>query len=383
MRYRTLGKTGIEVSALSFGCMRLPLAENAGANPAPDAPIDEETATRMIRYAMENGINYFDTAYPYHGGKSEALLGKALKPDREKVMVATKLPSWLIEKPADFEKFLDEQLERLDTNYIDFYLLHGLNRTFWENIEPKGALEFLDKIQKDGRARQVGFSFHDGPSFFKEVVDSYDWALCQIQYNYFDENNQAGREGLEYATAKGLGIVIMEPLRGGKLVGKIPDNIQSIWESAQTKRTPVEWAFEWVWNHPEVSTVLSGMSDMAQLVENVTIANRAAPNAFSADDLNRVQQVKEAYQAMIKVDCTACRYCMPCPNNVAISSCFSLYNDVYLFDNLTVSKNMYNMMLEPKTRADNCNECGECEEKCPQKIEIIDALKDVHQVLGS
>ena len=277
MQYRRLGQTDCEVSVLGFGCMRLPMLGSTSAVDRfdPNKAMDEEEATRMIHHAIDHGINYFDTAYVYHGGKSETLLGKALKAHRDGVMIATKLPTWLAQTPDDFDRFLDEQLKKLETEYIDLYLLHGLNRAVWQKMMEMDVLGFLDKTLSDGRVRYAGFSFHDDVKIFKEIIDSYEWAFCQIQYNYFDEHYQAGREGLEYAAAKGIGVVVMEPLRGGKLTDKIPEEIQALWDSAETRRTPAEWALRWVWDHEEVSIALSGMSTMSQLMENISIAEDA------------------------------------------------------------------------------------------------------------
>ena len=259
MLYRKLGKTDCEVSVLGFGCMRLPLQhglERATDIFDPTKPIDEEQAIAMIRHAIGNGVNYFDTAYPYHGGQSESLLGKAVSGYRDRVLLATKSPIWMIEETTDFDRFLDEQLGKLNSSYVDFYLLHGLSRQSWHRIKELGALDFLDKIRADGRARYVGFSFHDDVGIFKEIVDSYDWAMCLMQYNYFDEHYQAGKEGLQYAASRGLGVAVMEPLRGGKLTDGIPSEVQTIWDSTDERRTPAEWALRWVWNHSEVSTAL-------------------------------------------------------------------------------------------------------------------------------
>ena len=336
----------------------------------------------MIEYAIGRGVNYFDTAYVYHGGKSEPALGKALKGYRNKVMLATKLPVMQATKREDFDRFLDEQLKRLDTNYLDVYLLHGLRREAWANMKELGVLKFLDQIQADGRARYVGFSFHDDVRIFKEIVDGYDWMLCQIQYNYYDEHYQAGREGLIYAMSKGLGVVVMEPLRGGKLTDPIPEEIQAIWDSAEVKRTPAEWGLRWVWNHPEVSVVLSGMSSMSQVIENIKLANDGNPNSLSKKELAIIDQVKKTYKKMVKIDCTGCAYCMPCETGVNIPANFSVYNDMYVFKTATdVSAISYNRFLSPEQKASNCSECGECEEKCPQHIKIKDGLKAVHQAL--
>jgi predicted aldo/keto reductase-like oxidoreductase len=384
MLYRTLGKSGLIVSILGFGCMRLPMI--GGIGPADifdrNKAIDEEEAMKMVRYAVDKGVNYFDTAYPYHGGKSETFLGKALKDCRHKVMIATKLPTWLVQNPDHFERFFNEQLQRLDTGYIDVYLLHGLNRLLWAGMKDMGALKFLDKIQTEGRARHVGFSFHDDVRIFQEIIDAYDWSICQIQYNYLDEHRQAGRGGLLYAASKGLGIVVMEPLRGGKLTTRIPAPIQALWDSASIKRTPAEWALRWVWNHPDVSTVLSGMSNMSQVVENVALARQGNPDSLSLEELELIHRVRDTYEGMLKIPCTGCAYCMPCPNGVDIPYNFSLYNDSFLFHDVDLTVMLYNQLLAPEDRASNCVECGECEKLCPQQIKITEELKEVHRRLA-
>jgi len=385
MLYRKLGKTGRKVSVLGFGCMRLPLRH--GVEKATDVfdsgkPIDEDQATAMIHYAIEQGVNYFDTAYPYHGGQSETFLGKALSGYRDRVMLATKSPIWLVQTAGDFDRFLDEQLGKLSTSYVDFYLLHSLGRQSWQRMKDLGALEFLRRIRQDGRARYVGFSFHDDVKIFKEIVDGYDWAMCQIQYNYFDEHYQAGKEGLRYAASKGLGVVVMEPLRGGKLTGAIPAEVQGLWDSAAQRRTPAEWALRWVWNHPEVSTALSGVSATPQIEENILIADQGAPNSLTPAELDVIDRVTRTYRSMVKVDCTGCAYCVPCPNGVDIPLNFSLYNDTFMFKDSEIVYMIYTHFVAPEQRASNCAECGECEEHCPQHLNIREELKKVHQRLA-
>jgi len=364
--------------------MRLPILNGSGSGADifdPNKGIDEEETIKMIRYAIDQGVNYFDTAYPYHNGESEPILGRAVQGYRDKVVIATKLPVWLVKEKKDLEKFLDEQLKRLETNYLDVYLLHGLNRQVWPSMLQLKVFEFLNQIQADGRVRHVGFSFHDDVKIFKEIVDSYDWKLCQIQYNFFDENHQAGKEGLTYAASKGLGVVVMEPLRGGKLADRMPGEIQAIWESAEKKRTPAEWALRWVWNHPEVSTALSGVSTMGQIMENVRVANEGKPNSLSDKELSIIGQVKEAYRRMLKIDCTGCAYCMPCETGVNIPLNFSLYNDLFMFKDAEINLLLYNEMLSPEQRASACTECGKCEEQCPQHLQIQEELKVVHRAL--
>lgn len=385
MQYKKLGRTDYNVSILGFGCMRLPVVQDAETVKnffERQMAVDEEKAIKMIDYAINQGINYFDSAYMYHGGKSEVILGKALQNRREKVIITTKSPLRNIETPDDFDRILDEQLGRLGTDFLDFYLLHGIGRESWSKAKEFDALGFLDKIQKDGRAKYVGFSFHDDVNIFKEIIDSYEWTICQIQYNYFDENYQAGKEGLQYAASKGIGVVIMEPLRGGRLTNKIPEDVQRIWNSTKQGWTPAEWGLRWVWNHPEVSLLLSGMSSMAQLEENIRIAEDARPESLSSEEMDTIHRVADTYRRLLRVDCTGCAYCMPCPNGVNIPMNFTLYNDYYLFQDLDLSQAFYNDMMPPEHRASNCEECGECEEQCPQHIEIIEELKKVDATLS-
>jgi uncharacterized protein len=384
MRYRKLGKTNVDVSVLGFGAMRLPMVGNPGdlAGFDPNTPIDEPLALGMIQHALDHGINYFDTAYGYHGGKSEVFVGKALKPVRTRVMIATKLPIWNVQKTEDFQKLFDEQLTKLDTGYLDFYLVHSLGRESWAKMKDLGVLEFLDKLRSDGRARYVGFSFHDEIKVFKDIIDSYNWDICQIQYNYYDQNHQAGKEGLAYAASRGIGVVVMEPLRGGRLVDKIPPEIQALWDSAPIKRSPVEWAMRWVWNQSDVSTALTGASTLAQLTDHTRLVKDASPNSLTPQELDLIDRVEAAYRKMLKVDCTGCGYCMPCPNGVDIPSNFQLYNDTFLFKGAEFNAFFYNNLMEPHQRASGCSECLDCVEKCPQKINIPEELKQVHQTLG-
>ncbi|MEJ2108336.1 MAG: aldo/keto reductase [Acidobacteriota bacterium] len=385
MLYRKMGKTDQDVSILGFGAMRLPMIGAKGEMDSfdPNIPIDEEKATAIVEYAVEHGINYFDTAYVYHAGKSEIFLGKALKKYRPKVNIATKLPTWNLEKKEDFDRFFDEQLEKLQTDYIDFYLIHGLGRSTWHKLHEMGILSFLDRLRADKRIRYAGFSFHDDLKAFKEIVDAYDWSMCMVQYNFYDQVYQAGNEGVAYAASKGLGVVAMEPLRGGKLAGKVPTEVRRIWDSAKTKRNPVEWALRWVWNHSDISTVLSGMSTLEQMKENVRLAEGGLPNTLEAEELSLVDQARMAYRTMLKVDCTGCGYCMPCPFEVNIPQCFASYNDTYMFENtLAINRILYNEMMPPNQRASACTECHECEKLCPQHLEISELLKDVDKRLA-
>jgi predicted aldo/keto reductase-like oxidoreductase len=384
MRYRKLGKTGLDVSILGFGAMRMPMVGNPGgmAGFDPNIPIDEAEAAKMIEYAVEHGINYFDTAYGYHGGKSEIFLGKTLKKHRPGVLLATKLPPFMVQKPEDFEKLLNEQLGKLNTDYLDFYLVHGLDSKSWTRMRDMGVLEFLDRVRAGGRIRFAGFSFHDELKVFKQIVDSYAWDMCQIQYNFYDQIYQAGREGLAYAASRGLGVVVMEPLRGGRLTGKIPSPVQALWAGAKKKRSPAEWAMRWIWNHADVSLALTGSSSLQQLEENVRAAVDGVPASLTPEEISLMDEVRATYRRMLKVDCTGCGYCMPCPEGVNIPDNFSLYNDVFLFDGAEHSGFFYNKFMTPEQRASGCTECLVCEDKCTQKIKISEALKEVHKTLA-
>ncbi|SFH15686.1 hypothetical protein SAMN05660649_04098 [Desulfotomaculum arcticum] len=380
MLYRKFGKTGEMVSVLGFGCMRLPVIGNDPTN------IDEKKAINMIRYAIDSGVNYVDTAYPYHGtglthgGASEPFLAKALMDGyRERVNLATKLPSWLIKTRADMDKYLNEQLERLETDVIDFYLVHSLNKDVWPGLKEAGISEFLDQAIKDGRIKYAGFSFHDQFDLFKEIVDYYHWSFCQIQYNYLDEDFQAGKKGLEYAAQKGLGVVIMEPLRGGN-IANLPKAAKAVIDRADVRKTPVELALRWVWNHPEVSVVLSGMTAMEHVVENIKVAREAQANSLTAQEMKIIDQIKNLFKERIKVNCTGCSYCMPCPEGINIPVCFSTYNDYWVFDAPPAAKGMYEMWAKMGAPASKCLECGNCESHCPQSIAIRDELKRVKEL---
>jgi predicted aldo/keto reductase-like oxidoreductase len=380
LQYRKFGKLEWEVSVLGFGTMRLPLTDGNPAN------VDEPESIRMIRYAIDHGVNYLDTAYPYHSGKSERIVGWALKNGyRERIKLATKLPTWLVESAKDFDRYFNEQLERLQTEKIDFYLLHGLNGKNWPKVRDLGVLRWAEDMITDGRFDHLGFSFHDDTNVFKEIVDSYDnWTLSQIQYNYMDVDYQAGRRGLEYAAGKGLAVVIMEPLRGGCLSKKPPEQVAKLWAGAPKKRTPAEWGLLWVWNQPEVSVALSGMSAMEHVVENVAVADRSRPGTLTADELELIDQVREAYRNLGPVPCTNCGYCMPCPNGVEISSIFQMYNEAMMYDDPRIARFRYQGPggLKEEQRADQCIECMECVEICPQAIPIPEWLQKVHALLG-
>ena len=377
MKYRKFGSIDWEVSVLGFGAMRLPII---GRDPSH---IDEPKTIEMIRYAIDQGVNYLDTAYPYHEKHSEIVVGKALLNGyREKVKVATKLPSWLVEKPDDFDRFLDEQLEKLQTDHIDFYLLHALNSTHWPKLRDWEVLNWAETAIGDGRIQYLGFSFHDEFAVFKEIVDATDrWAFCQIQYNFMDIEYQAGLKGLQYAANKDLAVVVMEPLRGGQLTTKIPKSVAELWKTANIRRAPAEWALQWIWNHSEVSVTLSGMSTLQHVIENIDAADRSGADILTDEELNLIDKVREEYHQLAPVPCTNCKYCMPCPNGVEIAAILEYYNDSFIYDNPRASRSLYRGLSEDQ-RADKCVECFECEEKCPQGIPISEYLKKSHTWLN-
>jgi uncharacterized protein len=377
MLYREFGKTGVKVSSLGFGAMRLPTTD-----PKDRTQIDEPLATRMVRYAIDHGVNYIDTAYPYHSGESERFVGRVLQDGyREKVNLATKLPMWAIEEEGDAERILNEQLEKLQTDHIDFYLFHGLAEPRWETVKKFDLLTWAQGAVADGRVRHLGFSFHDNVDVFKEIVDAFEgWEFCQIQYNYMDIHNQAGTEGLKYAADKGLGIVIMEPLLGGRLV-EPPQPVQDIWDSAPEVQTPVERALRWLWDQPEVSVVLSGMSTMDHVVENVALAGRYGVGNMTETDHDLIKRVRAKYEELCPIPCTKCEYCLPCAVELNIPQLFDILNRGVMYNKLEEVRERYQRMDEEK-RAAACIACHQCEEQCPQSIPISDWMVHLDEILG-
>jgi len=376
MKYRKFGKQDWEVSALGFGAMRLPIIDADTKN------IDQPEAIRMIRHGIDNGVNYVDTAYPYHGGESEKLVGKALKDGyREKVRLATKMPSWLIEKYEDFDQYLDEQLEKLDTTHIDYYLLHGLNPGRWPLLKELGVFEWAEKAKKDGRIKHLGFSFHAEYPVFEQIMeDSEHFTFCQIQLNYMDTEYQAGIKGMKLAAEKGLAVVVMEPIKGGKLSITPPQDVIDVWAKSEVKRTPADWALQWVWNLPEVSVVLSGMSEMKHVEENLVSASNSGPGTLKAYELALVEDAKEAYLGLGFIGCTACQYCMPCPSGVAIPEILGLYNEYYQSGRSDDIKTKYWEEITPETHGSNCIRCAACEEQCPQTLPIMSLMRETARV---
>jgi predicted aldo/keto reductase-like oxidoreductase len=381
MQYRSFGKLDWKGSALGFGCMRLPTKDGV-QHGSPN--VDEPEAIRMLRHAIDQGVNYVDTAYPYHSGQSEVVVGKALRDGyREKVRLATKLPIFIVQGPQDFDRILNEQLTKLQTDHIDFYLMHGLSRATWTNVVLKhNLLAEAQRALADGRIRHLGFSFHDDYACFEEIVNGSDlWSFCQIQYNYMFIENQAGTRGLKLAADKGLAVVIMEPLMGGRLAAPPPAIAETI-AGDPSHRSPAQLAFEWLWDQPEVSVVLSGMSDMSQVVENLQFADSARVGKLGPADQALIARVREQYEARIAIQCTKCGYCMPCPNDVNIPANFELFNYAKAYDDVGSAKFRYNFLLKEGERAGACIDCGTCEELCPQHIVISDWMPKVSELLG-
>lgn len=373
MLTRTNTKNSEELSILGFGCMRLPMKGGS---------FDEPRSIALIHDAIEKGVNYFDTAYIYQNGKNETLLGQALTGGyRERVKIATKLPPYMVKNLESAKKILATQLQRLQTDYIDYYLLHMLtDKPMFDRMVSVGVLEWLESLKREGTIHNIGFSFHGGKTDFEQIVQAYPWDFCQIQYNYMDENNQATKSGLMLAASLGIPVIIMEPLRGGRLVNHLPDQVMKAFHNYDGKRTPAEWALRWIWNHPEVTVILSGMSDEEQVEDNIRIASDAKANSLTEGELNVFDQVKKIMLEKTKIPCTGCGYCMPCPAGVNIPGCFSNYNDKYLLEGKSARwkymQTLGAMSVKPAT-ASQCKGCGKCESHCPQNIAIRSQLKVV------
>ncbi len=379
MQYRTFGHLEWKVSALGFGCMRLPTVDGTQTS-----AIDEVEATRMVRHAIDSGVNYIDTAYVYHGGESESFLGRALKDGyREKVKLATKLPLWEVNGPEDFDRLLDEQLTKLQTRYIDFYLFHALDKNRWRNTVLKhNLLAKAEAALVDGRIRHLGFSMHDDYACLEEILSaSRLFHFCQIQYNYMDIENQAGMRGLKLAASKELAVVVMEPLLGGRLATP-PNDIRADMEAFSIQRTPVDWALQWLWDQPEVSVVLSGMSTFEQVEENLHSADKARAGSFGNEEQALIASAREKYLARTAVPCTKCGYCMPCPAGVNIPGNFDIFNFAHLYENLPDARQRYQIFFPEPQRSHNCAACGACEEVCPQSIPISEWMPKVAELLA-
>ena len=377
LKHRKFGQLDWEVSILGFGIMRLP------HNGDDYGDILEEEASSILHYAIDNGVNYLDTAWNYHNGNSEIFLGKALRGGyREKVRIATKLPSWKIEKRDDFDIFFDEQMERLQIDHLDFYLLHALQRDWWDKVKNLGFLDWAEKKMADGAIGHIGFSFHDKFPLLKRIIDEYDnWTLALLEYNYMDIEYQAGKRGIQYASDNGLAVLVMEPLRGGLLAKQPPADVKKLFNNAPVQRTPADWSFQWLWNQKQITTLLSGMSTMEQLQQNIASACTSDVGTMSSSELELIEKVREAYEKRAPIPCTRCRYCMPCPQGVAIPWIFEYFNMSVMYEDLQTARAYYAFLGEDSS-ASLCNECGKCLEHCPQHIDIIALLKESHKLLA-
>ena len=378
MQYRNYGKTGRQVSAFGMGCMRLPRIINAN-----EARVDREKAYELIRYAVDHGVNYFDTAYGYHNMTSEEVLGEALEGGRrEKVQIATKQPFGVMKTQADVRKNLEASLRKLRTDYIDVYLIHNINPGCWEGVKQRKIIEEYEQFRAEGMIKGIGFSYHGNFECFKDVLEFYDWDMCQMQQNFIDIKREATEEGIRLAGKKGCALVIMEPLRGGNLACP-PPQIQALYDEYPVKRNAVEWAFRHELNYPEVSTILSGVTTLDQLKEDIEIFSKpdAAAGCLSPEEKEIIARVRVTYASLASIPCTGCEYCMPCPHGVNIPQVFSKFNDGTMFGTFEPSRRGYYFQTKFKSDASLCVECGECEQKCPQGIAVVKELKHAHEKL--
>ncbi len=374
MQYRLIKKTGDEIFPLGFGAMRLPLK---------NGKIDRQKAKELIYHAIDQGLNFIDTAYLY--GDSETFLGEILQGEyKDKIKLSTKLPTINVRKYDDMEEILAEQLKRLQRDSIDYYFIHAVDLKAMNRLFKKDLAKFLKKAQSEGKIRHVGFSYHGPKEEFPSLIDAYDWDVVMVQYNYFDENIQASVEGIEYAASKDMGIFIMEPLKGGILAGKMPGEAEEIFKKANPNKSNAQWAMEWVLNNRNVTCVLSGMNSFEQLDENLEIAHKTTPLSMSFEDLETVELVKRVMRNSLKINCSTCGYCMPCPRGVNIPECMKIYNEKYLFNHkgfINPSFMDYYQyvggIMGSSGNAGKCNGCGRCLRKCPQKLDIVSELKKV------
>lgn len=375
MQYRTFKKINKEVSLLGMGCMRLPETE--------DGKVNQQEAINIIRSAIDSGINYVDTAYPYHNGQSERIVGMALKDGyREKVLLADKMPIWLAKDEEHMKEIFNKQLQRLDTDYIDMYLVHNVGAPIWKRAKKLNLMPFLEEMKAQGKIKHIGFSFHDSFEFFEEMLEQYPWEFCQIQLNYMDKNIQAGVKGLKLAAEKGLDVIIMEPLKGGRLTDAVPPSVQRLWDDFKTKRSPAEWAFKWLANMPEVTLMLSGMSSGKQLEENISIMSREDLTVLTDDEKALIDKVSDEYNRLIKYSCTGCKYCLPCPQKLEIPKILTYFNDWNAYEQNPSTKFEYTTWIPDGRHASDCIGCKACEDKCPQHLPIARAMKEAAEALG-
>ena len=378
MKYRTFKKTDEKISLLGFGTMRLPVISGDSAK------IDEAEAIRMIRSAIDRGVNYVDTAYMYHDGFSEVVTGKALKDGyREKVFLSDKMPLWMAHTEEDVDKIFNDQLKRLDVDCIDMYLVHNIGAGIWKRALQFKTLDYLEKKKSEGKIKQIGFSFHDEFDVFKEVIEAYPWDFCQIQLNYMDTDFQAGLKGLKLAGSLKIPVIVMEPLKGGKLTDVLPQIIQDLWSQAPIKRTPADWALRWVADFPEVLTILSGMTSMEQLSENIRILSEAEPNSLTETEHKIIERVADEYNNLIQYSCTGCKYCMPCPVGIDIPDIIGRYNDWFVFEGNQKIQRDFNDWVSPKGRPSVCESCKACEDHCPQHLPVSEIMSKAKSVFES
>ena len=376
MQYRTMPKSKDKLSALGYGCMRF---KTKGGS------IDTEQAKKEVMHAIEGGVNYLDTAWPYHKGESETFLGEHILSDksvRDKVYVATKMPCFTISKAEKFDEIFEKQLKKLKIDYVDYYLLHSLSGSTWQKMLNLGIIEWMEKVKKAGKVRHMGFSFHGRHDDFIKIVDGYDFDFAQVQFNILDENYQAGIKGINYAADKGLGIIVMEPLRGGSLTGNIPKEVQEIYDTADIKRKPADWALRWIYNHPQVTLVLSGMNEIEQVDENIKTASETMPNSLTEKEEKIIKKVRNKYLELLTIGCTGCGYCMPCPLGIDIPGVLKELNNFHMFSKskAKIKYMSYSGIMTADGKphfASSCIECGKCEKKCPQNLKIRQGMKQI------
>ena len=392
MNKRIVKRNGDELFPLGLGAMRLATKNNS---------IDKEVSKEYILYAIENGVNFIDTAYAYHGGESERFLGDILSLTdsegvkyRDRVKLSTKLPSWMVRAREDMDAFLNEQLRKLKTDVIDYYFIHNVDFSSVLRLKELGLYEFLEKARADGKIKNIGFSYHGSPNEFNDLIDDFDWDMVLVQYNYSDVNAQAGIRGIQYAYERDIAVFVMEPLKGGILAGELPEKVQNLFDSVDSNRSAVDWALSWVLNQKEITCVLSGMGSLNQIKENMAIAGRVEIDSLSEDERDVLKQAQDIFDSMMKINCTGCGYCLPCPKGVNIPDCFKIYNEKYLFNKKgigPISNAMMNYYMvvggvaNKQASAGLCNHCGRCKKLCPQSLDIpneLDTVRSEFELFG-